>query len=67
MGLFKHSAGAPKNSCSACIHYVAAAGQAFCARDLPTQVNVRYLSPEGIKRQCVRCPEPMTCASWQAR
>ena len=62
MGLFgRKSSG---NRCPECRFYVMLEGYGFCSKDVPSNVNVRMLSREGIKRQCVRCPEEMTCGSW---
>ena len=66
MGLFnrkKRNGGARR--CPDCRHYVMLEGYGYCAKDAPASVNVRMLSPGGIKRLCVRCPEEMTCPSWQ--
>jgi hypothetical protein len=42
-------------------------GHGYCAKDVPEHVNVRFLSGSGVKRQCVRCPDEMTCAGWEAK
>ena len=56
-----------KQRCPDCAFYVMVEGHGFCARAVPSHVNVRLLSQQGIKRQCPRCPEEMTCEAWQAK
>ncbi len=53
--------------CSECRYYVMVAGHGYCAKDVPPSINVRLLSPEGIRRRCTPCPAEMTCPSWDAR
>ena len=65
MGLFGRKRA--KNSCPDCRFYVMVEGHGYCAKDVPSTVNVRLLSGEGLKRQCVRCPQEMTCEAWQAK
>jgi hypothetical protein len=65
MGLFGRK-NAGKNRCPDCVHYVMVEGHGYCAKDVPATTNVRMLSTAGIKRQCVRCPEAMTCPDWSA-
>jgi len=59
-----------KNSgrrCPDCGYYLMLEGYGYCAKAVPTTVNVRQLSREGILRQCVRCPAEMTCPDWQPK
>lgn len=66
MGLFGRKAGA-KNRCPDCRFYAMVQGHGYCAKSVPATVNIRLLSQEAIKRQCVPCPEQMTCEDFQAR
>lgn len=66
MGLFSRK-GSRKNRCPDCSYYVMLEGYGFCAREVSAEVDVRMLSPGGIRRACVRCPEEMTCPSWQTK
>lgn len=50
--------------CPECSFYAMVEGYGYCAKGVPSNVNVRLLSTEGLKRQCVRCPDAMTCESW---
>lgn len=65
MRLFgRKSAG--KNRCPECRFYVMLEGHGWCAKDVPPSIDPKRLSFEGVKRQCARCPEEMTCDDWQA-
>lgn len=55
------------NRCPDCRFYMMVEGHGYCAKDVPEHVNVRFLSGSGVKRQCVRCPDEMTCAGWEAK
>jgi len=66
MGLFGRKSPLKGHRCPECRFYVMLEGHGYCAKDVSSNVNVKYLSTEGIKRQCVRCPEEMTCDSWTA-
>jgi hypothetical protein len=50
--------------CPECRFYVMLEGHGYCAVGAPSNVDVRMLSGNGIRRWCVRCPEEMTCPSW---
>jgi len=65
MGLFGRKTA--KNRCPDCRFYLLVEGHGFCAKDMPSTVNVRLLSGPGIKRQCASCPAEMTCGSWTAK
>lgn len=65
MGLFGRKNN--KNRCPDCRFYMMVEGYGYCAKDVPPTVNVRLLSTAGVKRQCVRCPQEMTCDAWQAK
>lgn len=66
MGLFgRKSKG--NNRCPECGHYVMISGYGYCAKEIPSNVNVRLLSQEALKRQCPRCPDKMTCDDWVAK
>jgi len=56
-----------KNRCPECTHYVMVEGYGYCAKDIPSSVNVRLLSTDGLKRKCPKCPDAMTCESWTAK
>ncbi|MGI6376138.1 MAG: hypothetical protein ACOX3S_09025 [Anaerolineae bacterium] len=65
MGLFgKRNKG---QRCPDCKHYVMVEGYGYCAKAIPDSVNVRMLSGAGLKRQCPRCPDQMTCSDWTAK
>ena len=64
MGLFGRKAA--KNRCPECRYYVMLEGYGYCSKDVADGVNAKRLSPEGVRRQCPRCPEEMTCEDWQA-
>ncbi len=66
MGLFGRKSGGGRR-CSDCKSYVMVEGYGYCAKMVPASVNVRLLSAAGLRRQCVRCPEAMTCEDWQAK
>jgi len=66
MGLFGRKKRS-NNRCPECRFYAMVEGYGYCAKALPPSVNIRLLSQEGLKRQCPRCPEEMTCADWQAK
>jgi len=53
--------------CPECRFYAMVEGYGYCARGVPSHIDVRFLSQEGLKRQCSRCPEDMTCGDWQAK
>jgi hypothetical protein len=53
--------------CPDCRNYAMVEGYGYCAKDLDASINVRMLSGAAIKRQCVRCPEAMTCDAWTAK
>jgi len=55
------------NRCPDCRFYAMSEGYGYCAKDVPPNVNVRFLTHEGVRRQCVRCPEEMSCELWQAK
>jgi hypothetical protein len=65
MALFGRKNG--KNRCPDCRFYVMLEGHGYCAKAVPATVNVRLLSQEGLRRQCARCPDEMTCGDWQAK
>ena len=56
-----------KNRCPDCRFYVMVEGHGYCAKAVPTTINVRLLTAEGLKRQCARCPEAMTCGDFNAK
>ena len=56
-----------QNRCPECRSYVMVEGYGFCSKDVPAEINVRFLSGAGIKRQCPKCPEAMTCESWTTK
>lgn len=66
MGLFSKKSSA-KNRCPDCRFYVMIEGYGYCSKDVPSHVNVRMLSTQGARRQCVRCPAEMTCESFTAK
>ncbi|MEN6479218.1 MAG: hypothetical protein ABFD20_06235 [Anaerolineales bacterium] len=53
--------------CSDCKHYVMIEGYGYCAKAIPASVDVRMLSGSGLKRQCPKCPEEMTCPDWTSK
>jgi len=65
MGLFGRKNGGKR--CPDCRFYVMVEGHGYCAKSIPASVNVRLLSQQGLKRQCSRCPEEMTCSDWQGK
>ena len=65
MGLFGRKRSSRR--CPDCRYYVMVEGYGYCSKEVPEAVNVRLLSPEGAKRQCVRCPDEMTCDNWQIK
>jgi hypothetical protein len=56
-----------KNRCPDCRFYVMVEGYGYCAKAITATINVRMLSVEGLRRQCSRCPEEMTCGDWQTK
>lgn len=66
MALFGRKGGG-KNRCPDCRFYVMISGHGYCCKTVPPTTNVRLLSQEGLKRQCSRCPDEMTCSDWQAK
>ncbi len=66
MGLFGRKSSGGRR-CPECKSYVMLAGYGYCAKSVPSNVNVRLLSETAIRRQCARCPEAMTCEEWQAK
>jgi len=56
-----------KHRCPDCRYYIMVEGHGYCSKDVPPHVNVRLLSQEGVKRQCVPCPPEMTCDSWEPK
>ena len=58
---------ATKTRCPDCRSYIMVEGYGFCSKDVPPNINVRFLSGEGIKRQCPQCPEEMTCEFWTTK
>lgn len=66
MGLFGRKSNG-KNRCPDCRFYVMVEGKGYCAKALPATLNVRMLSQDGVKRQCPRCPDAMTCGDWVAK
>ncbi len=40
---------------------------ANCAKAVPATVDVRMLSGTGLKRQCPKCPDEMTCPDWTSK
>ena len=66
MGLFRRKPTEEKR-CPMCRFYVMLEGKGYCAKDLPSTINVRLLSREGIVRQCGRCPAEMTCGAWTVK
>ena len=63
MGLFGRKRAARR--CPDCRYYVMIEGYGYCSKDVPGNVNVRLLSTQGARRQCVRCPAEMTCDNWE--
>ncbi|MBN1400500.1 MAG: hypothetical protein JXA74_06665 [Anaerolineae bacterium] len=63
MRLFGRKSSGSKR-CPDCRYYVMVEGYGFCAKEVPSTVNVRLLSGDAIKRQCPRCPDEMTCGDW---
>lgn len=53
--------------CTDCRYYTMVEGHGYCAKSLPSHINIRLLSQEAIRRQCPRCPDEMTCEHWEAR
>lgn len=66
MGLFGRKSNGGQR-CTDCRYYVMVEGYGYCAKDVPSHVNVRLLSQQGLKRVCPRCPEEMTCEDWQTK
>ena len=66
MGLFSRKS-RTKGRCPECRFYAMVEGYGYCSKDVPTHINVRMLSTEGLRRQCVECPEEMNCDSWVAK
>ncbi|MEA3407135.1 MAG: hypothetical protein U9R48_03525 [Chloroflexota bacterium] len=64
MGLFGRKV--VNHRCPECRYYVMLEGHGYCAKDIAPGVDAKRLSPEGVRRQCVRCPEEMTCPGWEA-
>ena len=62
MGLFGRKRSG--NRCPDCRFYVMVEGYGYCSKDVAENINVRMLTAEGAKRQCVRCPQEMTCSDW---
>lgn len=67
MRLFGGRKSAGGKRCPECRFYMMVEGYGYCAKSVPSNVNVRLLSQEGVKRQCPRCPAEMTCDDWQAK
>ena len=67
MGLFTRKPKKSETTCSGCRYYVMLNGYGYCAKDVPSMVDVRLLSGDGIKRHCEPCPQSMTCTMWEAR
>lgn len=55
-----------KQRCPDCRFYVMIEGHGYCSKSVAENVNVRLLSTQGARRQCVRCPSEMTCDDWEA-
>lgn len=66
MGLFGRKSAGNKR-CPECRFYAMVEGYGYCTKDVPSNVNVRFLTVAGIKRQSAKCPEAMTCESWAAK
>jgi len=66
MGLFGRKKKGGKR-CPECRSYAMVEGYGYCTKDLPSTINIRLLSQDGIKRQCPKCPDAMTCESWTAK
>lgn len=66
MRLFGRKSGGG-NRCPDCRFYMMAEGKGFCAKDVPSNVDVRFLSHEGVRRQCASCPDNMTCEAWETK
>jgi len=66
MRLFGRKGGG-KNRCPECRFYVMIEGYGYCSKAVAEKVDVRLLSTQGARRQCVRCPSEMTCDDWQAK
>jgi hypothetical protein len=65
MGLFGRKNGGRR--CPDCKSYVMVEGYGYCAKSVAANINVRMLSAAALKRQCVRCPDEMTCGDWQTK
>lgn len=66
MRLFGRKSASNKR-CPDCRNYYLVEGHGFCAKEMPSTVNVRMLTGTAIKRQCPRCPEEMTCTDWTTK
>jgi hypothetical protein len=53
--------------CPDCRNYNMVEGYGYCSKGVDPSINMRMLSAAAIKRQCVRCPQEMTCDAWAAR
>jgi hypothetical protein len=54
-----------KANCMNCASRTTASGGDFCTKDVPTHINVRQLSDEGVKRLCTPLPEERICSGNQ--
>jgi hypothetical protein len=66
MGLFGKKSNGGKR-CPECRFYAMVEGHGYCGKAVAATTDIRKLSAEGLKRQCVRCPSEMTCDAWQAK
>jgi hypothetical protein len=51
--------------CANCTFQATAMDQNYCAKDLPSHVDVRYLSAAGVQRNCSPLPKERTCSEFQ--
>ncbi len=52
-------------SCLNCKFHTTALDEGYCAKDLPSHIDVRYLSVDGVRRSCEPLPEERICSDHQ--
>jgi len=52
-------------SCSNCKFRTATRDEYFCAKDVPSRINVRRLSDVGVRWNCAPLPEERICSDHQ--
>ncbi len=54
-----------KANCLNCKFHTTVIDEQYCAKDVPLHIDVRYLSVDGVRRNCQPLPEERICPDHQ--